>query len=194
MATTSLTSELEAVNTILESIDEPPVSSLALTGLYPLDKAKRILDEVSRSVQSKGWAFNTEEDVTVSLAGDSTATLPANTLAFDAGPEYNVVARGLRLFNKDTRSFTHTVPPKGSAVFLLPWDDLPQAARHFITIRAARTAQGRSSISESTYRYTEQDVMDAEAALGETEATTGDHNMLTDSWSAASVLFNRDMQ
>lgn len=193
MATTSLTSELEAVNTILESIDEPPVGSLSLTGLYPLDKAKRILDEVSRTVQSKGWAFNTEEGVVVPRNVDLTATLPGNTLTFDADPGYPIVARGLRLYDNSLRTYTLTKDPVGTAVYLLPWDDLPQAARNYITIRACRTAQGRSSISESTYRYTEQDVMDAEVALGESESTTGDHNMLRDSWSVASVLFNRDM-
>lgn len=193
MVTTALTTELEAVNTILESIDEPPVGSLALTGLYPLEKAKGILNEVSRQVQSKGWAFNTEEATTVSRAPDLTATLPANCLTFDADADHPVVARGLRLFSTKLRSFVLPEDPVGTAVFLLPWDDLPQAARHYITLRACRTAQGRSSISESTYRYTEQDVLDAEAALGETEAVTGDHNMLTDSWSVGSVLFGREM-
>lgn len=193
MATSSLTSELEAVNTVLESIDEPPVSSLAVSGLYPLDKAKRTLDEVSRLVQSKGWSFNTEEGFTVARAGDNTATLPANALSFDADDEYPIVARGLRLYDTKNKTFTLTVDPVGTLVSLLPWDDLPQAARYYIIIRACRTAQGRSSISESAYRYTEQDVMDAEQALGETEAVAGDYNMLTDSWSVASVLFNRDM-
>lgn len=193
MTSVSLTTELEAVNTILEATDEPPVSSLALTGLYPLEKAKGILNEVSRTVQSKGWAFNTEDRVSVSLAPDGTAQLPSNCLSFDADPGHPVVARGLRLYDKEKRTFVLHKEPVGTAVFLLPWDDLPQAARHYITLRACRTAQGRSSISESTYRYTEQDVLDAEHALGEVEATTGDHNMLTDSWSVASVLHGREL-
>lgn len=193
MTTSALTTELEAVNTILESIDEPPVGSLSLTGLYPLDKAKRVLDEVSRVVQSKGWAFNTEEDFTVPRAPDGTAALPANVLSFDIDPDLRMVARGLRVYDTGNRTFTLTKDPTGSAVLLLPWDDLPQAARHYITLRACRTAQGRSSVADSTYRYTEEDVRDAEAALGETEATTGNHNMLTDSWSVGSVLFNREM-
>lgn len=191
MTATTLTTELEAINTILESIDEPPVSSLALTGLYPLEKAKGILNEVSRLIQSKGWAFNREGGVTVSRAGDGTATLPGNCLLFDADPDYPVVARGLRLYDTKLRSFTLTVNPVGSTVTLLPWDDLPEAARNYIKVRACRTAQGRSSVSESTYRYTEQDVLDAEVALGTTESNTSDANMLTDSWSTASVIFDR---
>ncbi|MFN3914738.1 MAG: hypothetical protein ACK4K3_07445 [Aquabacterium sp.] len=193
MTTTSLTTELEAVNTILESIDEPPVSSLALTGLYPLEKVKGILNEVSRVIQSKGWAFNTEREVEVALAPDGTATLPANCLYFDADPDFPVIARGLRLYDTKKRSYVLDRAPKGTAVFLLPWDELPQAARHYITLRSCRTAQGRSSISESTYRYTEQDVVAAEQALGETESSTGDYNMLTDSWSVASVLQGREL-
>ena len=60
MTATTLTSELEAVNIMLEACDEAPVTSLVQSGIYPLDRAKGILSETSRVVQSLGWRFNTE--------------------------------------------------------------------------------------------------------------------------------------
>lgn len=193
MTTTALTSELEAVNTILEAIDEAPVNSLAQTGLYPLEKAKGILNEVSRAVQSKGYTFNTEDDFPLTRDGSNQIAIPGNVLTFDAEArtDMDLVQRGLRLYDRKAHSYTLQDNVKGTAVVLLGWDELPQQARHFITVRAARTAQGRSSVSESTYRYTEQDVMDAEALLNEAESAVGDHNMLRDSFSVASVLQGR---
>ena len=197
MTTTSLTTELEAVNTMLQAADEAPVSSLSLTGLYPLELAKTILSETSRTVQSMGWDFNTEESYPLALAGDSTATLPANVLSFNVDPSFtdmDIVQRGLKLYDKRAHSYVLKRAVTGTAVVLLAWDDMPQAARHYITIRAAKTMQGRSSVSETTYRYTDQDVLDAKLALSEHETEVGDHNMLRDSWSVASVLFDRDMR
>lgn len=194
MTTTTLTSELEAINLMLEAAEEAPVTSLALAGLYPLDKAKAILSEASRTVQSVGWKFNTEYDFPLTRAGDNTVSLPGNTLRFD--PEYalgtNPVQRGLRLYDAYAHSYVFSKDVKGDIVFLLPWDELPQPARNYIAIRAARSFQGRSSVSESAYRYTAEDEQAALLALSDHEAEVGDHNMLRDSWSVGSVLAGRE--
>ena len=60
------TSELQAINTMLSFIGESPVSSI--TGNIGTDVAvaKNILDETSMSVQSQGWFFNREFEITVS--------------------------------------------------------------------------------------------------------------------------------
>jgi hypothetical protein len=194
MPSTTLTSELEAINTMLESADEAPVGSLELTGLYPLDKAKTILDETSRVVQAMGWAFNTEEELTLSRDVAGLVALPANMLKFDPDTDqlYTMkpVQRGTRLYDAKAHSYTFTKDVKGAAVFLLGWSDLPQQARHYITIRAARTMQGRSSVSESTYRYSQDDEQAALLGMSDLEATAGNHNMLRDSYSVASILFD----
>lgn len=192
MTATTLTSELEAVNIILSSIDEAPVSSLALAGLFPLQRSKDVLSEASRAVQSMGWAFNTEEGATLSPDGGGLIAIPGDTLRFvpDAGQAQQAIARGLSLYNLTTRSSVFSGPIKGTRVVLLAWDSLPQAARHYITIRAARTLQGRTPVSDSTYRYTEADEQAASLALATEEDETRPANMLTDSLSVASVLFN----
>ena len=193
MTTTALTSELEAINIILESADEAPVTSLALSGLYPLDKAKGCLSEASRAIQSYGWEFNTEEDFSVALAGDLTATLPTNVLSFDCNDDITsmaLVQRGLRLYDKKAHSYILSAAPKGTAKVLLAWDDLPEPARRYILVRAARLMQGRSAVSDSTSRMTEEDELSARGALEQHETSSGDYNMLRDSSSVSSVLLN----
>lgn len=196
MTALTLTSELEAINTMLEAAEEAPVASLALSGLYPLDKAKGILSETSRVVQSMGWKFNTEYGFPLNKDVNGNIPVPSNAVKVDVDDCYtdvDPVQRGLKLYDAKNHTAVFTQNLKATVVFLLAWDDLPQPARHYITIRAARTMQGRSSVSELTYRYSEADEQAALLALSDHEADTGDHNMLRDSWSVASVLYSREM-
>ena len=66
MTITTRTSELEAVNTILSTVGEAPLSSL--TGSLPVDgtMARNVLNEINREVQSQGWHFNTHYKATLS--------------------------------------------------------------------------------------------------------------------------------
>ena len=53
-------SELEAVNFMLDTIGEAPVSSIEGSGLVDVKIAVNTLAMVSRQVQVEGWAFNTD--------------------------------------------------------------------------------------------------------------------------------------
>ena len=57
MALTS--TKLDAVNTILSNIGQSPVVNLT-SGNPIVEMAELTLDEISRTVQSDGWVFNTE--------------------------------------------------------------------------------------------------------------------------------------
>ena len=54
--------ELDAVNAMLLSIGQAPVSTLSVTGLKDVSFAQYILHSVSREVQLKGWEFNTDDE------------------------------------------------------------------------------------------------------------------------------------
>lgn len=174
-----LTTELEAVNSMLQACDEAPVPSLALSGLFPLEMAKGILNETSRTVQTLGWAFNTET-ITLTRNGSGLIALPPNLARFDAEDSTMVfpVVRGLRLYDKKANTFAFEADVKGAAVFMLDWEDLPQAARDYIKIKAARTMQGRVITSDATYRITERDEEAALLVLQTADADEGDFNML----------------
>lgn len=196
MASSALMSELEAVNIILAAVDESPVASLELSGLKPLTDARSALTEASRLVQSIGWKFNTEYDFPVSRAVDGSITLPSGMLEVDINDEclsrVDPVQRGQRLYDAKNHTYTFAEDLKGTAVFFLGWDELPQAARHLVTVKAARILQGRYSVTDGSARFSEADEQAALVALNEHESRVGDHNMLRDSWSVASVLLNKD--
>jgi hypothetical protein len=54
------TTELEAVNTMLNTIGEAPVNTLVNMTSVDASSALSILNSVNREVQSQGWFFNTE--------------------------------------------------------------------------------------------------------------------------------------
>jgi hypothetical protein len=64
-------------------------------------------------------------------------------------------------------------------VVLLPFTELPQAARHYITIKAARIFQSRTVGSDALYQFTTLDERDAMIDLKKAEGITGDYNILT---------------
>lgn len=191
MTTTALTSELDAINTMLDCIGEAPVSSLEVSGLGDVAKAKQALDEVSREVQTDGWDFNTDAGYTLPIDGNGFVLLAPNMLGVDTdGPDKGrrVTQRGNRMYDKDTRSFIFTQGISCEIVWLFPFDELPQHARQYIMIRAARRFTARNLGSEALHRFSETDELAALALLKDKEADQGDYNMLTGSMSVASAL------
>ena len=117
------TTELEAVNTMLSTIGEPPVNSL--TGQQTADAAiaKNILDEVSRDVQTAGWHFNTQYGVTLSPSSDGTISIGSDIVRVDVDNRVNtatnqpttltshdsrdIVQRGSKLFDRTNNTYVH---------------------------------------------------------------------------------------
>lgn len=184
MATvTTPTTELEAINTILSVIGESPISSLSdISSVADAVIAQSTLSEVNRQVQTKGWHFNTEEDYSLSPTVSGEIVVPSNFLRVDTygdDRETDVVQRGSRLYNKKEHTYTFTKSLKCEVVVLLPFEELPQAARHYITIKAARVFQSRTVGSDALYQFTALDERDAMLDLKRAEGITGDYNILT---------------
>lgn len=187
----TLTTELEAVNTMLDCIGESPISTLEVTGLADAAKAKATLAEVSRKVQEKGWHFNSETEYPLTRDTDGYITLPTNVLKVDTTAEFNdydVAQRGSRLYWKDDHTYVFDKDLEADIVFYLPWTELPQAARSYIEIRAARVFQGRQLGSETQFKFSAQEEADALAAMVSAEADNSDYNMFNGSWSVANIL------
>lgn len=194
MATSALMTELEAVNIILGAAEEAPVSSLSLSGLAPLEKAKASLLEANRVIQSAGWKFNSEDEYPLSRSVDGTITLPENMIRVKVDSSFtqvDPVQRGARLYDSKNHSYSFDQDLTASVVFFLEWDELPQPARHLIAIKGARIMQGRTSVSDSTYKFTESDELSARLAFADHEAEVGDYNVLRDSWSAGNIILER---
>ena len=190
MATYESTSSLEAVNTILSAIGEAPVNSL--TGTLPIDatQAQNLLKEISREVQSAGWFFNSFYDYTLSLDGDSKIPLATNIMRVDLSinkyspSQYNIIKRGNFLFNKKDNTYTFDKALDAQVILFLPFDELPENARRYITIRASRIFQDRLLGANTLHGFGIVDESNALAVLKQEEMDTADHSIFNnlDTW------------
>ncbi|RWP18866.1 MAG: phage tail protein [Mesorhizobium sp.] len=176
--------ELEAINEILATSAESPVSTLEENQVIDASLAMNTLRATSVEVQTIGWNFNTEEGVSITPDQNGEIILPRNVLKVDTSGEsgsINAVQRGQRLYNKGDRTLKFTSPVTVDWVLGLDFEDLPSTARMFITIRAARKYQDRYFGDQATHSYTLQDEQIARAAMMEEEIDSADPNMLNDS-------------
>jgi len=181
--TTELTSALSAINTILATIGQAPVSSLDTPGLVDAVTAKAILNEITRSTLSKGWHFNKDYDYPIAPDTYGNIRLPSNILEIDTTREfykYNVVRRGQKLWDKERKSFVFDKTLKFNITWLFDFEDIPEVARYYIAIKAARKFQDRSLSSDIVHGYTEADELEAWSDLMRLENEIADPSIFDD--------------
>lgn len=181
--------KLEAVNIALSSMGEPVVNSLDSASV-DAQMASDLIDETSRSVQGRGWYWNRERHTLIPNVNNE-IILPANTIRIDT-IEYNradaVVQRGLKLFNLSDNSFKFDTELTVELYVMLPFEDLPMAAKQYVAYRAARTLQQRLLGSETLSKFNQEEEQRAYLTLMQEEAEVADYNMLHDSWQTQSIL------
>ena len=176
------TTKLDAVNTMLSIIGEPPINSISGTTRADAQIALNILTEISREVQNAGWHFNTEKNVEFQPDVNKEINLADNVVRVDLEDEnqsstVDVVVRGSKLYNRYSRSYLFDAAIKATTVYLLEFEELPQAARQFIMIRAGRVFGDRMVGSEKHHGFTIQDEYKALGDLKEYECDTGDYSI-----------------
>ena len=184
------TSELDAVNTILSTIGEPPINSL--TGQQNQDAAiaRNILSEISREVQSQGWHFNTLHNISLSpdsnkhiilsnevVRVDNDTSIPRDGSVSAVNESRSVIQRGNKLFDKTNNTFEFSTSIRLTLVYLYPFEELPEPARRYVNIKAARVFQDRLVGSQKGNMFTMQDEMRALSILKEYEGDTADHSI-----------------
>jgi len=186
------TTELEAINTMLSCISEAPINDLETTGSASVYTARNILAEVSRTVQQRGWHFNSEEDYPLVRNTDNELVLPQNTfrvsVSRDHRYDFDVTQRGNRLYDRRAHRFTFEKDLKVDIVLCLPFTDLPEAARKYILITATRTFQGRIQGSETVYKFTTDELVAAMRDMMDAENDTAKHNIFTGSYSMIEMV------
>ena len=180
--TVAATTELECINIMLAAIGEAPVNSL--TGTVPVDVriAQSTLTEVNKQVQSEGWSFNTEIDVTLTRNASNNIVLGTDVLRVDAQthdhPSIDPIQRGLKLYDRKKNTFVFDEDLKCTVVYFRSFDELPEQARSYMTIKAARIFVDRLISDQSLRTYTQEDEIRARSVLMETDLSNADHNML----------------
>ena len=190
MATLQCTTELEAVNSIIGTIGDSPISSLEVSNSVSAETAKFVLNEISRDVQMTGWHFNTDVDYPITPDVDGYLQVAVNVLKIDPTkeyPDYDLAQRGSRMYDRKEHTYVFTETIEFNVVWFLAFTDLPEAARRYITIRAARVFADRQLSSEVIHGFTENDEIMARAQFLEADADNADYNIFN-SYSVMRVL------
>lgn len=187
---TTPTTVLEAVNQCLFAIGEPPVNSIEDNGVIYAVTALQTLSSVNRAVQMKGWHWNEERAYPITPSfPEGYAYLPKNTLRVDGvrGQSGDLIVRGNRLYDRSTRSYEFKSTIHVDIVLLLDFEELPEAARYYITVRAARRFQEGAVGSEQLSTFSAREELLAKVALEDHEAEVADFNVF-DNVSVREVL------
>lgn len=181
--------ELDAVNELLMSIGQAPVSTLAVSGIRDVNIAIAELAKVSRRVQSQGWNFNTDNGYELNPDIDGQITIPNGALKVDpTDKSKNYVIRrhdtkGLCLYDRDenTFDFPQETPQEVDIVWGFEFEDLPETARAYIATSAGRKFQSRVIGSRILDQFQAEDEQRAWVLLERDERASRDTNMFRSS-------------
>jgi hypothetical protein len=177
------TTELEAVNRLLSTISHAPVNSLdGIQGQADAGVALSTLTEISREIQSHGYNFNIEHNFPLAPDLDGFINLPADCLEVktvgDSG-SLGLVRRGSKLYDPINHTFVISKTVYVDLVRFLPFEDLPESARLYIMVKAARTFANKVLGDEAIEHFTEKDEYRAKATMMNKEADNAGYNVLT---------------
>ena len=180
--TYAVSTELDAVNQILSSVGQAPVTTLDMQN-PEVSIVLNTLREINKQVQAEGWIFNTERSY--ELIPDSVTkqiAYPFNMLQIDTNVEahkdkYDVVRRDGKLYDRLKHTYTFTSNIKADVVWLFDFTDVPPAIQAYITARSARMCAVKMvGDRELQALLQEQEIMTRAAAL-EYECNQGDYSM-----------------
>jgi len=177
----SKTTKLDAINSMLIGIGEAPVNTLN-SGLQEAEVAAILLDNVSREVQSACWSFNTDLRYTLTPNTAKEIVLPSNTLVVDTTKlkrDYNtdVIERKNRLYDRTKNSYEFDGDVEVDITYLFDFEELPEVARRYITLRAGRKFQENILGSSEMTQLQFKDEQAALINLRDFESQSADYNI-----------------
>ena len=149
--TTDSQGELQAVNEILASVGQAPVTTLEQAN-PDVAIAYSTLQQVSREVQAEGWTFNREYRYPLTPDINNHIQIPDNMLQLDLSMEpcdysnrgYDPIRRDGKLYDRQNHTFEWK---QGTYYFdvlwLFEWIDLPKPIQNFIVSRSATMLSSR---------------------------------------------------
>ena len=173
--------ELDSVNILLAAVGEAAVSSLETATTVDVSQAKNLISNINREVQQKGWHFNTEWDVVLSLDSDSRIPLGTSVLSVYSPTKLTTI-RGREgspfLYDLDNNTFIWTTAINDAVtITLLDFEDIPQTARQYITTKAARVFQEEIIGQVSAETVNRQEEAEAYADLLDDEGERSGFNV-----------------
>ena len=187
-----VSTELDAVNSILMSVGESPVNTLTVQS-PEVAIAQSTLRQVCREVQAEGWKFNTETEYPINLDSNNHCIIPNNVLQIDLNHfkhlnDFDVVKRSdngvMKLYDliEHRFNFENTSEAKlyVDVIWMVDFEDVPQAFKDYITTRAARIASNRMINDPRAAELISADEQLARANAMEYDANQADYNIFND--------------
>ncbi len=173
-----LTTELEAVNAMLDGIGTAPVNSLDTPSL-DVSRALQVLRQVWREVLTMAWHFNEDHEYALPRDSEGAVVIPANVLRIRASDRWqkDYVQRDGKLWDREAKTFVIDPEVTFDVLWLTPFAQLPEAARNYITLRALRRFQQRVLGDNYLGNVQEADELMALAILYEAEGETAQLNI-----------------
>ena len=185
-----LITELEVVNDVLSTTGDSPVQSLD-DGYQPVFIIKKMINNISRDMQSMNYWFNTEYGVTLDVNTESnTIVLPFNLLKFEP-EDARYINRGLTVYDRLARTTTITAPIVADISVMLEFNQLPQEARKFIQAKCKQQYNNEFLGDNSIKRDLAIDLQEAKINLDRTHIENENVNILDSSRSNSIAFANR---
>jgi len=182
--TTNATQELPAVNQILASVGQAPVTTLDQTN-PDVAIAYDTLLQVSKEVQAEGWTFNQEFEYEIVTNSNRQYEIPNNMLQIDFSESYKGNIDPVRRDGKIYDRYNHTYEIGDTAgdefkvdvVWFFDWVDLPAPIQNYMVAKAATITAQRIIGDPQLIQTLQQREALARANALEYECNQGDYTI-----------------
>tara|TARA_R100001594_G_scaffold147_1_gene681 strand:+ start:70 stop:702 length:633 start_codon:yes stop_codon:yes gene_type:complete len=190
MTTTTVTidTELSAVNAILGSIGQSPISGIDFTN-PEISFIYNILKEVNQDVQNEGWTFNLEYHIKENVnTTDNKIIIASDVIRIDMEDSWDKTRDFVRRKDSDgiwkmydRVNHTFEFPDDDyfyvNVVRLLEFEDIPSVFQRYITYKACGRAAVQLVSNQQLQQMLSTFELQARAACMEYECNQGDHSI-----------------
>lgn len=182
LTTYDLDTDLSAVNAVLGSIGQSPVTTIEYEN-PEISFIVNLINEVSKDLQNEGWVFNTERNYPLTPNTDGEYIIPPNVLRMDFSDgqifrDIDPIRREGKLYDRVSHNFKFSDRTfYFDIVWLFPFSDLPSVFQRYITSKAStRAAVQLVSNRELAAMLSQQEAFNRAACM-EYECNQGDYTM-----------------
>jgi len=181
-ATYAASTELDAVNQILSSVGQAPVTTLDLQN-PEVAIVLTTLREVNKQVQAEGWNYNVERgyeftpDSTTKHIAYPTNVLQLDTSKFKHRDDFDPVRRDGKFYDRLKHTYEWDNVIEADVTWLFEFEDVPPAIQLYITARAARLAANKMVGDTTLFQLLQEQEIQTRAAALEYDCNQADYSI-----------------
>ena len=187
--TVDIDTELSAVNAILGSIGQSPISGLDFAN-PEISFIYNLLKESNQDVQNEGWTFNIEYHIKETVGPDNKIIIESDVIRIDNEDAWDRTRDFVRrkdssdgiwkLYDRVNHTFEYPDDEYFyfNVVRILKFEDIPSAFQRYIIYKAAGRAAVQLVANPQLQQMLSTFEMQSRAAALEYECNQGDHNYM----------------